>query len=149
MVRQIINPRWANEEKTHIIAGLRYEDGKEVVASITNVDGAAPNPDWQEIMDNFGVEGVDKNSEEALASHMQRKQSAAERRAIEIERAQKEALFNAKAEAFDMDVVKNSTNRDLKNLIRRANTIMEVTVYTALLHLMENPIVNGGSSNTA
>ena len=70
-----------------------------------------------------------------------------------MERAQKEILFNAKAEAFDMDVVKNSTNREIKNKIRRASSIMEVSVYTAMLHMLEDPIVNPptteDSANTA
>jgi len=69
------------------------DNGKEVVASITNVEGQDPNPDWTEIMETFGTDQVDKNSADALAAHMQKKQSAAERRAIEMERQQKEALY--------------------------------------------------------
>jgi hypothetical protein len=141
MTRQIINPRWANREKTHILAGFRYEDGKEVVASISNVPGSPPNPDWTEIMETIGEAGVDSNSAKALAGHNQRKQSASERRAMEAERHQREALFNAKAEIFDMDVVKNSTNRDVKNKIRRATTINEAQIYAAVLHMLEDPIV--------
>ena len=147
MPRQIINPRWGNSEKTHIVAGFRYDDGKEVLASITNVEGSVPNPDWTEIMETFGPDKIDENTQKGYESHLQRKQSAAERRAIEIERAQKESLFNAKAEVFDMDIVKNSLNRDLKNKIRRASTITEVNIYAAMLHMLEDPIANTSATS--
>lgn len=141
MKREIINPRWGNDNKTHIIADFRYEDGRIVVASITNEPGAPPNPDWNEIIDTFGTEKIDANSDRALKRHMARKQASQESRAIEAERREREALFNVKAEIFDMDVVKNSQNREVKNKIRRATTITEAQVYAAVLHVLEDPIV--------
>jgi hypothetical protein len=142
MARKIINPRWGNQEKTHIVAGFRYDDGREVVASITNVPGAPPNPDWTEIMETFGEAVINANSKKDLDRHMKRKQDSAERRVMEMERQAREALFNVKAEIFDMDVVKNSTNRDIKNKIRRATTINEAQIYAAVLHMLEDPVVN-------
>jgi len=141
MARQIINPRWGNEDKTQILATFKYDDGREMVASISNVADTM-NPDWKEIMDTFGVELLDQNAGDALESHMKRKAERAERNKIDEERAQKEALFNLKAEAFDMEIVKNSKNRDVKNKIRRAATPTEVLVYTALLHMLEDPLAN-------
>lgn len=149
MARQIISPRWGNSEKTLIIAGFRYDDGKEVVASITNVEGAPPNPDWTEIIETFGIEQLDSNSEKALVDHFKRKQANTERRAIEAERLSREALFNVKAEIFDMEVVKNSTNRELKNKIRRATTINEAQIYAAVLHMLEDPVVAKSTANTS
>lgn len=152
MAREIINPRWANLEKTHIVCGFRYDDGRVLTASITNEEGQPPNPDWTEIIETFGYDLIDKNSQDALLDHMQRKQSKQERIAIEIERQQKETLFNAKAEVFDMDVIRNSTNREIKNKIRRASSITEVLIYSAVLHMLEDPIVlnstGSGSANT-
>lgn len=139
MTRKIINPRWANEEKTQILATFKYDDGRELIASITNI-GDTVNPDWKEIMDTIGVDTLDRNSGDALESHMKRKAERAERNKIDEERTQKEALFNLKAEAFDMEIVKNSKNRDVKNKIRRASTPTEVLVYTALLHMLEDPL---------
>lgn len=148
MAREIINPRWGNQEKTQIIAKFRYDDGRELIASITNVDEANPNPDWVEAMEKFGVEEIDRITAEDLQGHIQRKQQRLEQRQLNLERMQKEALFNAKAEAFDLEVVKNSTNRELKNKIRRAATITEVQVYTAMLHMLEDPIVTGANTTT-
>jgi hypothetical protein len=142
MAREIINPRWGNEEKTHIVAGFKYDNGTIINASITNSGDAEGNPDWAEIMQKFGVEGVDKNSESALEDHQSRKQQRQEQMIIDVDRRKKEALFNAKAEAFDIDLVKNSKNRDVKNKIRRASSITEVLVYTSMLHMMEDPLAN-------
>lgn len=139
MARKIINPRWGNEEKTSILATFRYDDGRELIASISNVNDTL-NPDWKEIMDTFGVEMLDQNTGDALESHMKRKAERAERAKIDQDRALKENLFNLKAEAFDMEIVKNSKNRDIKNKIRRAATPTEVLVYTALLHMLEDPL---------
>lgn len=139
MARKIINPRWGNDEKTMILATFKYDDGRELIASISNVDDMT-NPDWKEIMDTFGVDMLDQNTGDALESHLKRKAERAERNKIDQERAQKEALFNLKAEAFDMEIVKNSKNRDVKNKIRRAATPTEVLVYTAVLHMLEDPL---------
>lgn len=148
MARQIINPRWGNGEKTLIIAGFRYDDGKEVVASITNVEGAPPNPDWTEIIETFGTDVLDSNSEKSLIDHTKRKQLKSEIKAIEEERLAREALFNVKAEIFDMETVKNSTNREIKNKIRRATTINEAQIYAAVLHMLEDPVVVGAKTTT-
>lgn len=139
MARKIINPRWGNDEKTQILATFKYDDGRELIASITNVADTL-NPDWKEIMDTFGTDLLDQNTGDALENHMKRKAERAERNKMDQERAQKEALFNLKAEAFDMEIVKNSKNRDVKNKIRRAATPTEVLVYTALLHMLEDPL---------
>lgn len=148
MSREILTPRWGSAEKINIIAKFRYDDGRMLTASISVPEGGS-NPDWDEIMEKFGVEHLDAEFEKDFANHVRRKEEIASRRQIEMERAQKEVLFNAKAEAFDMDVVKNSTNREIKNKIRRATSIMEVQVYTAMLHMMEDPIANPVVEETA
>jgi len=148
MEREIISPRWGNESKTSIICKFRYEDGRVLNASISVPEGGT-NPDWDEIIEKFGVEYLDAEAVRQLDDHNKRKAAAINQRQIDIERQQKEVLFNAKAEAFDMDVVKNSTNRAVKNKIRRATSIMEVQVYTAMLHMMEDPIVNPPAEETS
>jgi hypothetical protein len=141
MSREILTPRWGSAEKINIIAKFRYDDGRMQTASISIPEGGS-NPDWDEIIETFGTEYLDSELEKDLANHIRRKEEIASRRQIDMERAQKEVLFNAKAEAFDMDIVKNSTNREIKNKIRRATSITEVQVYTAMLHMMEDPIAN-------
>lgn len=141
MARDILTPRWGNEQKTVIIAKFRYDDGRILNASVSVPEGGS-NPDWDEIMETFGIDYLDEQTITQLDNHQRKKEIIAEQHKTNIERRQKEILFNAKAEAFDMDIVKNSANREIKNKIRRANSIMEVQVYTAMLHMMEDPIVN-------
>ena len=140
MAREIVNPRWGNTEKTQIIAGFKYDDGRILTASITNSGDAAQNPDWKEIMQTFGADVLDQNTQKSLDDHNTRKTRSLEQRQQDADRYKKEALFNAKAEAFDIDLVKNSKNRSVKNKIRRAATITEVLVYTAMLHILEDPL---------
>jgi hypothetical protein len=141
MAREILSPRWGNDAKTQIIAKFRYDDGRAMDASISVPEGGS-NPDWDEIISTFGVEYLDTETTRALNIHRKRKFNAENQRKLNMERAEKEALFNAKAEAFDIDLVKNSTNREVKNKIRRASTIMQVMIYTTMLHMLEDPIAN-------
>ena len=46
---------------------------------------------------------------------------------------QQEQLFAAKLDAFEIDLIKGSKNRELKSKIRKAKNIMEVTAYTVIL----------------
>jgi hypothetical protein len=57
------------------------------------------------------------------------------------EKALQEELFAVKLKAFELDVVKGTTNRALKSQIRRAKSVFEVYAYTAALILdnQQNP----------
>jgi len=138
MKREILEPRWANEDKNQIIAKFKFEDGNIVTAAISIPEGGT-NPDWDEVMETFGAEVLDTNLEKDLEEHYKRKEAQEEQRKQEIERAMKEALFNAKAEAFEIQLVKDSKNKKIKNKIRKAATIMEVSAYTSALILKEDP----------
>ena len=46
-------------------------------------------------------------------------------------------LFQAKIAAFEMDVVRNTTRRELKSKIRRAKTILELTAYVGAIIALE------------
>lgn len=139
MKREIIDPRWANEEKNQILAKFKLEDGNIIQAAISVPEGGR-NPDWDEIMEKFGPNVLEENLQKDLELHYKRKEAEEEQRKQDIERAIKEALFNAKAEAFEIQLVKDSKNKALKNKIRKASTIMEVTAYTTALICQEDPI---------
>ena len=140
MKREIINPRWANERKDQILAKFKYENGNVVTAAISVPPGGR-NPDWDEIVETFGIDRLDENLEKDLSEHRKRKAMQAEAKRQEMEFARAEVLFGAKAEAFDISVVKNSSNKKLKNKIRKASSIMEVTAYTTALILSEDPAI--------
>jgi hypothetical protein len=129
--RKIENPYWANKEKQHVIAEFVYpETGKRVTASIMN-DGT--NRDFSDLMNMFSEEQIDANTKKRIDDrNLQIKQNI-ERQQVDRTRMQQEQLFAAKLDAFEIDVVKNSKNRELKSKIRKAKNIMEVTAYTVIL----------------
>ena len=49
-----------------------------------------------------------------------------------------EKLFQAKIDAFEMDVIRNTTNREMKSKIRRSKSIMELTAYVGAIIALEN-----------
>ena len=113
-IRKIKHPIWQNEEKTRIKCQFHYEDGSHAEASV--MDTEEGNPDWAELMETFGVEGVD-------ASH-----------AIYLEERAKSAELH---EADKIDEVKSSKDRTLKSRIRKASSLMEISTFTALLVMKE------------
>lgn len=138
MNREILDPRWANEDRNQIIAKFKYEDGNIVTAAISVPEGGN-NPDWDEIMEKFGADALEQNLQRDLEQHYKRKEAIEEQRKQEIDRAMKEVLFNAKADAFELKAIKESKNKTIKNKIRKASTVMEVTAYTVALLLKEDP----------
>lgn len=136
------NPFWENETHTVMKAILRMEDedsGRVTTQVMTIEKGSEedPNPDWQEVIDQIGVEKIDANTNERF-TRLAQEEEARRLREQEVEQAKKlEQLFNAKLQAFEIDEVKHSTNRALKARLRRAKTIIEVNVY-AMMIVMES-----------
>lgn len=129
--RIIENPYWANKEKQHVIAEFFYPDtGKRVTASIMN-DGT--NRDYEELMKKYSIEQIDANSKKRVDDRNERIKQNIERQKVDRTRMQQEQLFAAKLDAFEIDVIKSSKNRELKSKIRKAKNIMEVTAYTVML----------------
>ena len=129
--RTIENPYWANKEKQHVIAEFVYPDtGKRVTASIMN-DGT--NRDFDELLKKYSVEQIDANTKKRLDDRNEQIKHNIERQKVDRTRMQQEQLFAAKLDAFEIDCVKASKNRELKSKIRKAKNIMEVTAYTVML----------------
>ena len=129
--RTIENPYWANKEKQHVIAEFYYPDsGKRVTASIMN-DGT--NRDYNDLLKKFSIEQIDANTKKRVDDRNERIKQNIERQKVDKTRMQQEQLFAAKLDAFEIDLIKGSKNRELKSKIRRAKNIMEVTAYTVIL----------------
>lgn len=129
------NPYWSNKDAKHVIVTLLYEDGRRSTASIQDKDGT--NPDYKAILDEFGEEVLDKNTEEGVKRRDEQVKKRLERKETEAVRARQEQLFGAKLQAFEITQVKESSNTDLKRLIRKAKSPLEVTAYTTIL-LLDN-----------
>ena len=129
--RTIENPYWANKEKQHVIAEFVYPDtGKRVTASIMN-DGT--NRDFDELLKKYSIEQIDANTKKRVDDRNEQIKHNIERQKVDRTRMQQEQLFAAKLDAFEIDSVKASKNRELKSKIRKAKNIMEVTAYTVML----------------
>jgi hypothetical protein len=95
------------------------------------------NPDYKAILEEFGEEVLDKNTEEGIRRRDEGIKKRLQRKETEAVRAKQEQLFGAKLQAFEIEAVKDSSNIELKRLIRKAKSPMEVNAYTTIL-LMES-----------
>ena len=151
--RQILEPYWASNLKNQIVCNFKYADGREVVASVSQTDEG--NPDWDEIIQKFTMEEIDANTAAGVQRHEEnrlRRQMEQQRQADNFRR---EALFMAKSDAFEVDLVRTSTNTELKSKLRKASSIMEVTLLASMIALdnynMQKVTVDAetSSANTA
>lgn len=126
-------PYWSNKEAKHMIVTLEYDDGRKSTASIQDKDGT--NPDYIAILEEFGEEVIDANTEEGVKRRDEQIKKRLQRKETEAVRAKQEMLFGAKLQAFEIDKVKDSTNTELKRLIRKAKSPLEVQAYTTILLL--------------
>ena len=109
------------------------DSGRKSTASIQDKDGT--NPDYIAILEEFGEEVIDANTEEGVKRRDEQIKKRLQRKETEAVRAKQEMLFGAKLQAFEIDKVKDSTNTELKRLIRKAKSPLEVQAYTTILLL--------------
>lgn len=129
------DPYWSNKEAKHMIVTLEYPDGRKSTASIQDKDGT--NPDYKAVLEEFGEEVLDKNTEEGVRRRDEQIKKRLERKETEAVRAKQEILFGSKLAAFEFSTVKESENIILKRLIRKAKSPLEVQGYTSILMLDE------------
>ena len=110
-------------------AEFHYEDGRIVTAVISDTDKG--NPDLAEVMQAFSVEEIEANTQRAIKKINSKREAEAQAAAAKSERKKQEDLFAVKLKAFEIDAVKESTNRALKSKIRRAKNDFEVLAFTA------------------
>ena len=136
MKRTIKNPYWGNDQKTQVMCEFHYENGPIQTAAVTQTKNG--NPDWEEIFNNFTPEQIDKLTEGALAEAREEHEKRKQMERDNIERMKVDALFQAKLDAFEIDTIKNSKNRELKSRIRKAKTLIEVTAFASALIMLEH-----------
>lgn len=134
-MRVIKNPHYINNARTIIACEFHYDDGRVLTANITNVDGR--NPDWIEIHTSFSKDQLEQNTARAIQRINAEKEMKAEQERAKIDKMRQEALYQLKLEAFEVPIVKESTNKKLKSQIRKAKTPFEVQAFTSALILHE------------
>ena len=138
MKKEWKHPFWENYQKDRITAKLiiNHSDGKTSSSTATvskyTRDGKLTE-DYELIIAQNGIEKIDENTKEREDRHRQRHETE-KRQQSESDQARKlEYLFNAKLEVFEIDAIKNSTNRKLKSKIRKAKNIYEMQAFLSLL----------------
>ena len=125
------DPYWSHKEAKHLIVTLLYPNGKKATASIMDNDGN--NPDYKAVMEQFGEEAIDANTEEGLQRRDDHIKKRLQRKESEAVRRKQEMLFGAKLEAYEIPLIKGSTNNEMKKLIRKAKSPLEVQTLASIL----------------
>ena len=84
-------------------------------------------------MEEYGEEELDRLTALVNDIESEKLERHEEQKIIQLNRMKQETLFNIKLEAFEIEIVKNSKNKELKKLIRKAKTPLEVQAYTTIL----------------
>lgn len=125
------DPIWHDKSNNYIVCRMLQSNGEYAVAHIAA--GDVGNVDFDAIMEMYGEEEIDRLTEEHEKQKIKNQQVEAERVAAHMARKRQEVLFNMKLEAFEVEEIKNSTNRDLKKRLRKAKSVIEVQAFATLL----------------
>ena len=135
MKKEIRNPYWTNNARTVLSADFVYSDGRVITATI-NPD--ANNPDWNEIQSKFSADQLERNTQAMIRKINGEKEAVRKREQASREKKRQEELFAFKLNAFEVDAVKNSTNRELKSALRRSKSQIEVYAFATAIILDEH-----------
>ena len=133
--KKYLNPYWSNKENRHLIVTIEMPNGQHSMASIQDPEGT--NPDMKAVLEQYTEDEIDANTQEGLDRRNENIKRQMERRESQIVRSKQEALFNCKLEAFEVEAIKNSKNTELKRMIRKSKSIMEVQAYATILMMKE------------
>jgi len=129
------NPIWQNKDNRHIVCEILQANGEyalcHVVAGPESEGGV--NLDYDNIISEFGIEDLDVRTSEHKKIKEQRLITEKEEAEAKQMRMKQEVLFNMKLEAFENDLIQSSEDKDLKKLIRKSKTPIEVQAYATIL----------------
>lgn len=131
------------EAKDTVTGILEIKDGEDgpvtrqvLTVNKLNPDGT-PNPDWDNIMEQVGADKIEANTTERhQRKNAERTQAHQHQQEVAKAKALEE-LFNYKLKAFEIEDIKNCTDRVLKAKLRKAKNTVEVNVYATMI-IMES-----------
>jgi hypothetical protein len=133
MKRTIKNPHWVNNARTILSAEFHYEDGRVMTAVINSNE--SNNPDYQEIRTKFTDAELEQNTVNNIRKVQGERDRQKAQEEAQKERERQEKLFQVKLAAFEVDQVKNTSNKTLKSALRRAKSEFEVYAMAAAIIL--------------
>ena len=144
---KIIEAYYTNKEKTSI--EIIYKDGEKAISHYLTYDTS--HPDFQDLLKEYGSENLLKTTTNRLngyRSQLKKVVSDYQQGALKVaedevsslrnnffsslinfnteDQKHLEFLFTLKLKIFELDVVKNSTDTEKKDLLRNSKTILEV-----------------------
>lgn len=125
------DPIWQDKSNNHIVCRILQGGGEYAVAHIVAADGV--NPDFDAVLEMYGEEEIDRLTAEHHAERTNQEKINKERALADQARHRQEVLFNMKLEAFDVQEIKQSQNKELKKRLRKSKTPIEVQAYATLL----------------
>lgn len=125
------DPVWQDKDNRQIVCRMLQSNGEYAVVHINA--GGGENVDYDAVLEMFGEEELDRLTEKHKEQKERQRKIKKERAEAEIARKKQQVLFNMKLEAFEVEEIKQSENRDLKKRLRKAKTPIEVQAYSTLL----------------
>ena len=115
---------YANDARTVLTFFLRQPD--DSVESHTIDKAPTHEAAWHHLRKIFNQDDLDKNTKREIDKISAGREEEEARMKEESDKVKQERLFQLKVDAFDMDVVNDSENRELKSMIRKAKSELEV-----------------------
>jgi len=136
--RWMDNAFWESEDKSQLNCILEMEDDvgrmtrQVMLLNRTDKEGN-PTPDFDEVVEALGEDTINKEAEDRVERKKAEKEENIQRDKEHAKARKLEKLFNYKLEAFEVEEIKNSTNRKLKAKLRRAKSRIEVDMWSIMI----------------
>ena len=133
---------YGNDKKSLMHFILRHPDGPQGQPGPTDahqIHNTKEHQDaWYWVHKLVGQEAINRNTKKEIdrLDKMRKKEEVGDK--DRQHKMDQERLFQAKIDAFEMDVIRNTTNRDMKSKIRRSKSIMELTAYVGAIIALES-----------
>ena len=133
---------YGNDKRSLLHFILRHPDGPQGQPGPTDshqIHNTKEHADaWYWVHKFVGQEAINRNTKKEIdrLDKMRKKDEVADK--DRMHKMDQEKLFQAKIDAFEMDVIRNTSNRDMKSKIRRSKSIMELTAYVGAIIALEN-----------
>jgi len=136
---------YANDKRDVITFFLRHPDNS--VDQHTIDKGREHFPAWHHITKIFTNDQIEKNTRAEIDKINQAREEQEKREKDERDKAMQERLFQMKVDAFELPIVNDSQNRELKSMIRKAKSEMELFGAVGALYALN--YMNEGKSGSA
>ena len=124
---------YQDDKRSKLRFALKQPDGprgEQGPVEVHDIDNSSHHQDaWYWVHKVVGKELIDKATSKEIDRVQKMRKTAEIMDTDEKHKSEQEELFQAKITAFEMDVVRNCKNRNIKSSIRRSKTLIELYGY--------------------